>query len=249
MKPNIWKKINFKESLYRSNHHNSKKWITSLKRKIIENFKISKKETINSKYFIASSPLPIFLLNIKKKNINILDFGSGDHEIFFQLKNIFKKDKKINVYCKEVKEVEKLYINLKIKYLKNTKNVKLLIGKKIKKYDIVHISDCLQYMESWKKFLNEIINKKPTYIFLNNLTAGSNKEYLTLQEYYGIKTPYRFFNLKKIISFFKDYEVIFKSHYLNSILNVYGEYPQKNFKKNDRLIYPSTIILKRKKYD
>ena len=93
---------------------------------------------------------------------------------------------------------------------------------------------------------NLFINKKPNYIFLNNLTAGSNNEYLTLQEYYGIKTPYRFFNLKKTSSFFKDYEVIFKSHYLNSILNIYGKYPQKNFRKKDRLGYPSTIILKKK---
>ena len=249
MKYNIWKKINFKESLYKKNHHSSKKWLTSLKRKIIENFKISKEKTINSKYFIASSPLPIFLLNLKKKRIDILDFGSGDHEIFFQLKNTVKKDKKVNIYTKEVKEVEKLYIDMKNKYLQNSKNVQLFIGKDIKKYDIIHLSDCLQYIQHWKKFLTEIVNKKPNYIFLNNLTAGSNNEYLTLQEYYGIKTPYRFFNLKKIISFFKDYEVIFKSHYLNSILNIYGEYPQKNFKKKDRLIYPSTIILKKKKND
>jgi putative methyltransferase (TIGR04325 family) len=249
MKSNIWKKINYKESLYKKSHHNSKKWLISLKRKIIENFKISKYKTINSKYFIASSPLPIFLLNLKKKRIDILDFGSGDHEIFFQLKNTVKKDKKVNIYTKEVKEVEKLYIDIKNKYLKNSKNVQLFIGKDIKKYDIIHLSDCLQYIQNWKKFLTEIVNKKPNYIFLNNLTAGSNNEYLTLQEYYGIKTPYRFFNLKKIISFFKDYEVIFKSHYLNSILNIYGEYPQKNFKKKDRLIYPSTIILKKKKND
>ncbi len=67
MKSNIWTKIHFTESLYKRNHHNSKKWIISLKRKIIENFKMSNKKMINSKYFIASSPLPIFLLNLKKK--------------------------------------------------------------------------------------------------------------------------------------------------------------------------------------
>ena len=249
MKSNIWKKIEYKESLYIKNHHNSKKWIASLKEKIKENYKISNKQTINSKYFIASSPLPIFLLNLKKKKINILDFGSGDHEIFFQLKNTIKKDKKINLYSKEVKEVEKLYINMKKNYLKNTKNIQLFIGRDLKRYDIVHLSDCLQYIKNWKKFLKEIINKKPKYIFLNNLTAGSNNEYLTLQNYYGIQTPYRFFNLKKIISFFENYEVIFKSYFLNSILNIYGEYPQKNFKKKDRLTYPSTIILKMKKND
>ena len=67
MRYNIWKKIDFKESLYKENHHNSKKWVFSLKQKIIENFKISNKKIINSKYFIASSPLPIFLLGLKKK--------------------------------------------------------------------------------------------------------------------------------------------------------------------------------------
>lgn len=243
----IWEKTSFNDRLYNNSHHNNDRWISHLKQKIIDNFKISKKKTINTKYFVASSPLPIFLLNFQKKKINILDFGAGDQEIFFQLKNIIKKDKFVNLFVKEVKEVEELYGNLKSKYLKNTNNVKLFIGKDLKKYDIIHLSDCMQYIKDWKKFLTKIIKKKPKYIFLNNLTAGSNPEYLTLQKYYGIKTPYRFFNLKKILIFMKDYEVIFKSHFLNSILNIYGQYPQKNFKKKDRLIYPSTIILKLKK--
>lgn len=243
----IWEKTSFNDKLYNNSHHNNDRWISHLKQNIIDNFKISKKKTINTKYFVASSPLPIFLLNFQKKKINILDFGSGDQEIFFQLKNIIKKDKFVNLFVKEVKEVEELYGNLKSKYLKNTNNVKLFIGKDLKKYDIIHLSDCLQYIKDWKKFLTKIIKKKPRYIFLNNLTAGSNPEYLTLQKYYGIKTPYRFFNLKKILIFMKDYEVIFKSHFLNSILDIYGQYPQKNFKKKDRLIYPSTIILKLKK--
>lgn len=243
----IWEKTSFNDKLYNNSHHNNDRWISHLKQNIIDNFKISKKKTINTKYFVASSPLPIFLLNFQKKNINILDFGAGDQEIFFQLKNIIKKDKFVNLFIKEVKEVEKLYGDLKSKYLKNTSNVKLFIGKDLEKYDIIHLSDCMQYIKDWKKFLTKIIKKKPKYIFLNNLTAGSNPEYLTLQKYYGIKTPYRFFNLKKILIFMKDYEVIFKSHFLNSILNIYGQYPQKNFKKKDRLIYPSTIILKLKK--
>ena len=165
MKSYIWKKVNFKKDLYKFNHHSSKKWTLHLKKKIIENFKMSKKKTINSKYFTASSPLPIFLLNFKKKKINILDFGSGDHEIFFQLKNNVNRDKKINIYSKEIKEVEKLYTDMKKKYLKNSKYVQLFIGKDIKKYDIIHLSDCLQYIENWKKFLSEIINKKPNYVF------------------------------------------------------------------------------------
>ena len=243
----IWEKTSFNDKLYNNSHHNNDRWISHLKQNIINNFKISKKKTINTKYFVASSPLPIFLLNFQKKKINILDFGAGDQEIFFQLKNIIKKDKFVNLFVKEVKEVEELYNNLKSKYLKNTYNVKLFIGKDLKKYDIIHLSDCMQYIKDWKKFLTEIIKKKPKYIFLNNLTAGSNPEYLTLQKYYGIKTPYRFFNLNKILIFMKDYEVIFKSHFLNSILDIYGQYPQKNFKKKDRLIYPSTIILKLKK--
>ena len=69
MKSYIWKKVNFKEDFYKVNHHNNKKWILSLKKKIIENFKMSKENTIKTKYFIASSPLPIFLLNLKKKRL------------------------------------------------------------------------------------------------------------------------------------------------------------------------------------
>ena len=86
--------------------------------------------------------------------------------------------------------------------------------------------------------------KKPQYIILNNLTAGKFKTYVTEQKFYKDKLPYIFFNENEIKKIFKNY----KAHqylYLNKINNEYKEYPQKNFKKKDRLRYPKTIIFKK----
>ena len=50
---------------------------------------------------------------------------------------------------------------------------------------------------------------------------------------------------RKIINELKNYKVIYKTKFLNKMLNKYTEYPQNNFKKKYRLGYPCTIILKK----
>ena len=42
-----------------------------------------------------------------------------------------------------------------------------------------------------------------------------------------------------------NYKIIYKSLFLNKIRNKYGEYPQNNFEKIDRIKFPKTIILKK----
>ncbi len=143
--------------------------------------------------------------------------------------------------------VIKLYKRLK-KFLKDKKNIKLNFYSKIpkKKYDILHISDSLQYVEKWENFITDLTKLRPKFIILNNLTAGLIKEYNTYQNFYNEKIFYKFFNIKKVISLFNDYNLEFASPYLNLIKGKYTEYPQPNFKLKDRLGYPCTLIFKLK---
>ena len=97
----IWKKVK-KDFVKKSNTNefNSEKWLSIISKRLKTNFNIIK----NKKYlnqFIASSPLPIMLLNENKKNIRIADFGSGSQEIFFQLSSMVIK-KNINIDSIEV---------------------------------------------------------------------------------------------------------------------------------------------------
>ncbi len=243
---NIWKKSNYK-NLKKKNitykAFNNLVWIKKILNKINLN-KIFLKQNY-SKFFLSSSPLPLILFGYDKKIIKIADYGSGDQEIFFQLLNLKIKGVKITIDSIEVPEITNiLKKNIKKKL---SKNIQINFYNKYnfeKKYDFVHISDSLQYNLDWKNFLIKVSLKKPQYIILNNLTAGKFKTYVTEQKFYKDKLPYIFFNENEIKKIFKNY----KAHqylYLNKINNEYKEYPQKNFKKKDRLKYPKTIIFKR----
>lgn len=242
----IWTKINT------SNHKlvqdpyiqfSNNIWVSKLQKRIHENLSLQKKsKLIKTKYFLSSSPLPILVIGMNK-NINICDFGSGSLEIFFQINNNCLTSKKINLDCIEVPKVTHLYKKIKDK-LNCQKNIKINFFNKFRKknYDIIHISDSLQYIKDIDKFFKEITLNKPKYIIFNNLTAGENIEIETFQKFYNHKIYYKFFNLKKFLKLLPEYKLIFKSYFLNKILEKYMEYPQIGFDKKEKLKFPCTLI-------
>lgn len=166
----IWKKV--KKDLIKknaSNEFNSKKWLSIISKRLKNNFKIIKtKKYLNQ--FIASSPLPIMLLNEKKNHVKIADFGSGSQEIFFQL-SIMSIKKKITIDSIEVEEL----VNFFEKQIFNKRRIKINFLKKFnfkKKYDYIHISDSLQYVYDWKKFLKKINIGQHKFIILNNISLS-----------------------------------------------------------------------------
>ena len=240
----IWKKVK-KEFLKEnnSNEFNSEKWLSIISRRLKSNFKIVKdKKYLNQ--FIASSPLPIMLLNEKKNNIKIADFGSGSQEIFFQLLSMGIK-KNINI---DSIEVERL-VNFFRKQPFNKKKIKINFFEKFnfkKKYDYVHISDSLQYVYDWENFLEKINMSDHKFIIINNVPAGKNKSYITKQKFYGKEIPNIFFSSAQICKCLNNFKLTYSSLFLNKINGVYRSYPQDNFKKHDRIDYPKTLIFKKK---
>ena len=225
----IWKKVNkdfIKEN--NSNEFNSKKWLSIISKRLKTNFSILK----NKKYlnqFIASSPLPIMLLNETSNNIKISDFGSGSQEIFFQL-SLMDIKKKINIDSIEVEDLVNFFEKKKF----DNKQVKINFLKKFnfkKKYDYVHISDSLQYVYDWENFLKKINKNNHKFIIINNVPAGKNKTYITKQKFYGREIPNIFFSSNKICECLNNFELTYKSLFLNKILGVYRSYPQDNFEK------------------
>jgi putative methyltransferase (TIGR04325 family) len=241
---NIWKKTNIKEikiSNINSDPFNNNIWKKKISTKIKLNIKNLKKR--NSKYFLTNSPLPLIILGLSKKKISIADYGSGDQEVLFQLINNKIDDKKFKIDSIEVPEITRL-LKRKIKK-KKYKNIEVNFLDSFnhnKKYDFVHISDSLQYNLDWKNFLKKIIKKKPKFVILNNLTSGNFKTYITEQKFYDKKLPYIFFNENEVLNYFENYRIC-RYLFLNRIKDEYQKYPQKNFKKKERLGYPKTLIL------
>ena len=165
------------------------------------------------------------------------------------LKIIFdsKNDSTIEFFIVETRSLISLYKKL-LKKIKLPKNFKINFNTNINfkiKYDYIHISDSFQYVVDWKDFLKKISKSKTNILIFNNLTAGEIPTYDTTQKFYDIRIPYRFYNIRELINELKDYKVIYKTKFLNKMLNEYSEYPQNNFKKKYRLGYPCTIILKK----
>ena len=243
---NIWKKISLKKVDKKENiknfGFNSTIWLKKINKKISLNISHFKKKKYYD-YYISSSPIPWILLNENKQNIKILDFGSGFQEVFFQLINLKSKNKFI------IDSIEEKNVCLELKKINffKKKKVKINFYDEVnfnKKYDYIHISDSLQYIINWKKFLNKIKKKKPKFIILNNLTAGNFKTYFTEQNFYGDKLTYIFFNLDKVKKVLKNYDIVHKSLFLNKIKNKYSEYPQQNFNKKDKLGFPKTLVFR-----
>ena len=212
----IWKKVK-KDFVKKSNTNefNSEKWLSIISKRLKTNFNIIK----NKKYlnqFIASSPLPIMLLNENKKNIKIADFGSGSQEIFFQLSSMVIK-KKINIDSIEVETL----INFFKKQSFNQKKIKINFLEKFnfeKRYDYVHISDSLQYVYDWKNFLKKINMNNHKFIIINNVPAGKNKSYITKQNFYGKDIPNIFFSSAQICKSLNNFKLNFNSLFLNKLM-------------------------------
>lgn len=240
----IWKKVK-KDFLKKNsaNEFNSKKWLSIISKRLKLNLlALKKKDYLNQ--FLASSPLPLMVLNERSQNIKIADFGSGSQEVFFQL-SLMNIKKKINI---DSVEVDKIVVFLK-KTKISQKNIKINFISKFnfkKKYDYVHISDSLQYVYDWKKFLTKINNMNHKFVIINNVPAGKNKNYVTTQKFYGKEIPNIFFSFKDICNCLDNYELAFKSLFINKIKGAYQSYPQKNFKKKDRINYPKTMIFANK---
>tara|TARA_Y100000389_G_scaffold125116_1_gene122462 strand:- start:1108 stop:1848 length:741 start_codon:yes stop_codon:yes gene_type:complete len=238
----IWKKVK-KDFIKKSNssEFNSAKWLSIISKRLKNNFNIIK----NKKYlnqFIASSPLPLMLLNENKNNIKIADFGSGSQEIFFQLLSMDIK-KSINIDSIEVDTIVNFFKKQKF----NKKKIKINFYKEFnfkKKYDYVHISDSLQYVYDWQNFLKKININDHKFIIINNVPAGKNKGYITKQKFYGKYIENIFFSSNEICKYLSNFKLTFSSLFLNKINGVYRSYPQENFKKSDRIDYPKTLIFK-----
>jgi putative methyltransferase (TIGR04325 family) len=216
-----------------------KQWKKIVFKKICINFK-------KNTFFLVSSPLLILLSLVfqKKRKIRILDIGSGGLDTYFDilhnhnLKNFFSID------TIELPSVISVY--KKFSFTNKKIDIKFFTEIKKKKYDVIHISDSLQYMESPKEIINEILSMNGSYIVLNNTRLGNFNTYATLQNFYEHKIPTWFFskNIKKLFS--KKYLLILESEFLPKFYGSYSSYPMKNFPKKFRIKNSKTMIFKLK---
>jgi putative methyltransferase (TIGR04325 family) len=197
-------------------------------------------------YFVDNH-LDVFCSGFEKK-INILDFGGGTGDIFFYLQNSINKSS-IDIY-----EPQKKIRLVGEKIFKKYKNIKFLEDKtkinKLKKYDVIYLGSVLQYIFDLDDFLKFISKLNFTYLYLYDVMSDKNPNFYSKQLFYGKKMTVKFYNLKNLMSKFKEYNLktIFISNIKRNLRNNIITPPMQNFKKKYRINFSKTIILKKMKF-
>jgi len=240
MKFYIWEGVykSFKEVPAKGAGFESDTWI----KKSLKNFEKLKKnqDTRDDKALMLS--LLTGVLSGKNKLVTILDFGGGIGLTYF---SIIKKlaTPHILKYCvvdnKKVCETGK-------NIFKNNKNVSFheKLPFNLPHLDIVHIGSTLQYIEDWESLLSKLADYKPKYILFTSLPVGNIPTYVTAQNYYGNKIPYRFFNITKFIGVLNklNYKLLFKMPFFGYFLGKEQKFPQDNFPKKLRIGQPLNLL-------
>ncbi|RDX35482.1 methyltransferase, TIGR04325 family [Arcobacter sp. HD9-500m-PIT-SAG03] len=249
---NVWEGVyeSFSKSPSCGKGYDSNKWIESSYKKMKESLsKLNKNEFTNSSIAFNSSPLFIIssLLYAKKKKLKILDFGGGMGISFVELISVLPESKNLSFTIIDNKKTCEKANNLFKKDSRIEFKDELLPRDK---YDIVHISSSLQYIKDWKILIKLLCTEyNAEYFIFNDLPAGNiKKTYATIQNYYSSKIPYWFFKTEDILNEMNkhNYKLIFKSNFLNNILNKYEYMPQMNFEVDYRIGYAKNLIFKSK---
>jgi len=115
-------------------------------------------------------------------------------------------------------------------------------------FDIVYAASTLQYIDDWKGALARLADIGAERLYLENLAAGDMESFVTTQNYYGSRIPYRFLNVREVISELenREYRLILKSPYFGKILGQYGRLPMDNFAQHRRLPYACSLLFRKR---
>ena len=213
---------------------NSSLYLNHIKSKIL---KKNKKKDININYLF--SILGILSKFNKKQKIIVLDYGGGAGVSYN--KNFLIKNKNQIIY---------IYDNLKLiklgkKYQKKN-NVRFISEIRFlpKKIDILFLGSVLQYIEQPKKLFDKLVKFCPKFIVLEDVFALENDEFVTYENFSGLKIKFKFHNLKKLFHLFNNlnYKLFFKMPYIPIIKGKYKFYDMSNLPKKYQKFYTYNLV-------
>lgn len=103
-------------------------------------------------------------------------------------------------------------------------------------YDFVHFGSVLQYVDDLGALLAIIKEKNPKYIAISDAMVGSERTFITVQDYYGHKHPFRFHNRADLLAEFAavGYELAVETPYVPTIKGQANFYDMSNLPANCR---------------
>jgi putative methyltransferase (TIGR04325 family) len=175
-----------------------------------------------------------------------MDFGGGLGNTYLLMNSGCIKQQDFEFYLIENEEVcrkgqELFRDDSKIHFYPN-------LPDDVKKFDIVHCGSSMQYVEDWKGIFKKFAKYNPAFIILADLPAGKNPTYATVQNSYGAKIPYWFFNIDEVFNAMDcaGYKLIFKSKFVDKRLGIEQPLPQDNFPPEYRVGDTCNLLFSRK---
>jgi putative methyltransferase (TIGR04325 family) len=116
------------------------------------------------------------------------------------------------------------------------------------RYDLVHCSSMLQYVEDWRGFLRSLGAMQAPYLLLSDIFAGDNPGFVSLQNYYGSRIEHWFLNYDELLAVLKDtgYELKMKTYVTARRLGVDEKLPMAHFPPSHRVDQTLHLLLKRR---
>jgi putative methyltransferase (TIGR04325 family) len=101
----------------------------------------------------------------------------------------------------------------------------------LKAIDIVHAQSSFQYVEDWRGLVRSLSRYRAPVLAITDLPAGSFKTYAALQNYYGSRIPYWFFNLPAFVREVErnGYRLAARTRSLGRYFGEYQDLPQTNY--------------------
>lgn len=176
----------------------------------------------------------------KRHRFNILDVGGGFGLGFYLLKEKLKINNLNYTIIENYKIINEFKNkNLQVKYINkiNFNN----------KYDIVNCCSVIQYVNNWKKLVNDLAKTNTKLLYFSDMFLGKISTYATLQNYYDNKIPHWFINFDEFNNLLHDrgYRLIMKKKMLTYRLGKKNLLSMNNFSKEDRIKNTLNLLYKK----
>jgi putative methyltransferase (TIGR04325 family) len=113
--------------------------------------------------------------------------------------------------------------------------------------DLLYCNSVLQYFGANDAFLSLVARAAPQYILLDDLVAGADKDFFTIQLFRGSAIPYRFLGLQTLLDHLAEhgYLELARYPYASPVKGVVAPMAMENFPPARQLRYSSSVLLKR----
>ncbi|MBF0454444.1 MAG: methyltransferase, TIGR04325 family [Magnetococcales bacterium] len=200
----------------------SDRWLTSAKGRLE---KACQEGSVCEEYGL---PL-LAATSVEKGAVCILDFGGGVGTLFPLVRDVLPQETELDYHvidnppsCQAGREAHGEESGI---HFHET------LPKQMDTVHIVHLGSVLQYVDDWKGLLKQLVAYQPRHLLFSDSMVGAMPTFITVQDYYGKKIPFRFINQDELSQFMQvelGYSLCYRSKYLQTVQGVKSFYDMDN---------------------